>query len=244
MPAVQPHGGVKREQSLRPILKDSKSCVSCSTDHENDAEVDNVICGRVELATAPLPEEADADPEAHREPRNRKHIHFDEGNLQENEAERLRVERMLIDEPKTPYHEPFAESHTGLGSLSASEGSESEYIGRGCFIQTHASQCGSADGRHAPQINGAGMTFLSRSSSTDSSSSHTSGRRLSHEEFEEKRRSLYSNEYRMIRLYRQQSLDSDTDDSASGTEGASSASKASQRRAEPPERARDGKNAI
>ncbi|KAK4533499.1 hypothetical protein CCYA_CCYA17G4381 [Cyanidiococcus yangmingshanensis] len=178
----------------------------CAKDAQGDASSVSVI---TDAAAVAAPEVGHVELPALGDSRTSKHIHFDEGNLQENEAERLRVERMRIDEPKTPYHDLFAESHAGLGSLSASESSETEDIGRGCYVPGVPSvNAGCCDNQTALVNGGSGWT--SRSSTPESSSSNASGRRLSHEEFEEKRRALYNDEYRMVRLYRQQLTNNDS----------------------------------
>jgi hypothetical protein len=182
----------------------------CATEDSGETAVASVSTSST---TEAAPERRVAAPPSSRDARTPKHIHFDEGNLQENEAERLKVERMRIEEPKTPYHEPFAEPHAGLGSLSASEGSETEELGLGCYVSgLPVATTGRWSQQMAP-ING-GPGYSSRSSTPESSSSNASGRRLSHEEFEEKRRALYNNEYRQVRLYRQGLFEDESNDVA------------------------------
>eukprot|EP00166_Cyanidium_caldarium_P002097 ctg_2124.g543 len=138
--------------------------------------------------------------------RNR-HIQFDEQNLQINEVERLRAERRRIDEPKTPFHAPHEEPGSGSASLAGSDDWEALGIGRGQVTGAALTAAAVATNK----AHGGPHSRSSSPESTASSNTAASGRRLSHEEFAQKRRMLYGEEFRMAQMLKHRLTDPDAD---------------------------------
>ena len=165
----------------------------------------SALHGRASGAAGSLSDSLSESSSSSRGRKRNRHIQFDEQNLQINEVERLRAERRRIDEPKTPFHAPHEEPGSGSASLAGSDDWEAVGIGRGQVTGVALT----AAAVTANKAHGGPHSRSSSPESTASSNTAASGRRLSHEEFAQKRRMFYGEEFRMAQMLKHRLTDPD-----------------------------------